>query len=670
MNCARQLIRVALSLVAATTVASCSGSAPPVDATRQIDDFPRLEKPIARLKHKSLAKEFHKECSEEVLATLRPTEAEKRPEMMAIGGSVFNGVSSMQMNWWLTDWSPPAQVARALAGGTQARVPASFKVPRYPDDGLDPYGTTVNGEPHFRLGLDLETMDIHWFNLVEKAFRRQGWVMSNFDKHRPTGGPALNDNLSFAGAAVDDILYGTARDYRARLDAVRRIDRFEPDADGFWADGAQQSRTYRRIMEHAKKTNGIKDIAKTAGPLKTIFFALNSSFVLNPTRNPCLEHMTPLDQVRLRKPKRLLIGVGSNSGLFTFLSAGQPIDKMCGDIQFSYGEVVREEKRYVSIRQTAKEEFLASMQELLNRLSSDAKAIDHIYVMGQLRPRMIANLDPKPDRGVVGLEALYPPGRPEADPTTYHDQYFLDFAPGGSGRWLSGRELRLADELNDEVNNALEGMVKAQNAREGKRRFVFVDLKPLERYDVRHVADRDVLKRKPGVNVDPARKKQPGETGVRGQPIIVTDAHLNGLGERTIKLDNKVLSFSRGEETITDSHGRTRQIGQQIKAGGIFSIDNLHPTVVGYALLAQELLDTIVEAEKLNLTPEVRASISPERAYAMTMGGGKEITQHGNVLRRLDKGLATRQQLLQSLFDAGANIAGGLDCWRKSGDVR
>ncbi len=37
-----------------------------------------------------------------------------RPEMMAIGDSLYNGVSSFRINWWLSEWSVPAQVAIPL----------------------------------------------------------------------------------------------------------------------------------------------------------------------------------------------------------------------------------------------------------------------------------------------------------------------------------------------------------------------------------------------------------------------------------------------------------------------------------------------------------------------------------------------------------------------------
>jgi hypothetical protein len=662
MKGSKRYAGAAACLTALAMIAGCSGE--PVDATRQIDDFPLLDKPKDRLKPIA-ERNFGDKCPKAVIDAL--VKADPKPEMMALGGSVFNGVSSMQINWWLSEWSPPAQVARALRGGaTEGSFPEFFRVPRYPDHGLDPYGRFPNGTPHFRLGLDLETVNL---SLIETAFRRQGWVMSDFASYRTTDGRLFNDNVSFGGAAVDDILYGTARDYRARLKAVRHIDTIPPDADKFWANGAQ-SRTYAEIREHAKRVNGLTDVAKTAGPLKTIFFAENSSFVLNPSGHPCIEEMTPLDQALLRKPTRLLVGVGSNSGLFTFLYAGHPVERVCGDVNFSFGDIVREEKRYVSIRQTSKDDFLTSMKILLDKLATDGKAIENIYVMGQLRPRMIANVKPTSDQGRVGVDADYPPGQVKADPSTYHDQYYLDFAPEGSSRWISDAELKAADDLNDEINAAVNEMVEAHNRKEAsrngsKKRFVFVDLRSLEKYDVKHIADRDVIDKpmsdQPIADRD-ASKKKAGEKGAPGEPIVITNAHIQGLGDRKVRLDNRVLTFSRTEEWINDEKGGIKLIGQRILQGGIFSVDNLHPTVVGYALLAQELLDSIVRNEpKVQLAPGARESISPQAAYSRHIAG--------NVLRRLDKGLAAREEWLQMMFDLGAG-GGKFDCWRKRGDVR
>ena len=594
---------VAACLAMLAVVLGCSNK--PMDARLQVDDYPAPERPEYRLR--LVARRKFGTCTPRQVREM--VVAQGRPEMMALGGSVFNGVSSMHINWWLADWSPPAQVARALHGVAAEGPVPGLRVAPYQDYGADPYGRNERGDLTFRLGLDLETTNL---SRLGTAVRHQGWVMSRFKNYSTQKGDGLFvDNLSFAGAAIEDILYGTSRDYRRRLEVVRRIDTIKPDADKFWDDGPQ-ARTYSSIIEHAKGVHTPIDIGKTAASLATIFFAENSSFVLNPTQDACIEEMTPLDQVLLRQPKRLLVGVGSNSGLFTFLYTGQPVDAYCGDVNFTFGDKVSQSKRYVSIRQSSGREFLSDMTMLLDKLAAEGRGIEQIYVMGQLRPSSIANLKPAP--------SLWPPGLGR-----YFASYDIDFAPEGS-RSISGDEVERADEFNREINDRLKALVEARN-KMGGTRFIFVDLEQMaDKYDFKH-------------------------TGRPEQQIVVTSADLPGL-RKDIRLDNRTLTFSRSEELLEDG----TPVGQRIEQGGMFSIDNLHPTVVGYAALATELLKAIKVEEGLVLTSGAQESISPVTAYARWT--------RGNVLRRQDRSLSGREDRLQAIFDLQASIGNSrhLDC--------
>jgi hypothetical protein len=621
-------------------MASCGGE--PFDATVQADDYPGhdkpdfLTKPIERLKPVS-QRNFGSNCTPRRLNAL--LEGYRRPEMMALGGSVFNGISSMQINWWLADWSPPAQVARALAGEVHNGEVPGLKVPAYPHYGRDPYGQPFRREHTFRLGLDLETLDPL---LVETGIRRQGRLMEWFNTYKSTDDPntarrhAFNDNLGYGGAAIEDLLYGTASDYRRRLAAVRRSTDFAPDVDDFWGK-VTKPRTYQAILEHAKSVNGITDVAKTVAALTTVFFAQNSSFVLNPTQEKdCIEQMTPLDQVLLRQPKRLLVGVGSNSGLMNFLYTGQRVGDVCGDVSFTFGDDVREWKRYVSIRQTSKIEFLDGMEKLLDKLEGEGEGIETIYVMGQLKPSFVANLEPRPGLGAPGP---YPPDQAVFPPPGYYAEYRTAFAPDNSRR-IFGRDLAEADLFNDEVNDALRAKVMERDKRaQGKRRFVFVDLARLARYDHKHYDIRQKM----------------WEEGRDASRIVVSNKHLETLGHREVRLDNRTLVFSPLKQQLDDGVA-----GQQIVQGGIFSLDNLHPSVVGYALLAKVLAQTIEDTEgKHGLADR----ISPEMAYARqfkVMVEGKQADNHGNVLRRVDPSLAIREPVIRAALDLGSS--GKLDC--------
>lgn len=523
----------------------------------------------------------------------------RHPEMMALGGSVYNGISSFQINWWLADWSPPAQIARALHGvAQQERVPG-LRVPSYPHYGEAPYAPTT-----FRLGLDLETVNV-WG--LAPFVRAQSRRMSKFKSYRTPNGPSFNDNLAFGGAAIEDILYGTAGDYRRRLDAVPRADRIL----------GKNKPTYSDIIERAKAVEGPIEAGKAAGALTKVFFAENSSFVLNPAREEdgCVEEMTPLDQVLLRQPKRLLVGVGSNSGLFTFLVSGQPLESYCSDNNFTFGKDVYEWKRYVSISDTADRDFIAGMDELLNKLVNEGGEIEHVYVLGQLRPSAIANL--KPAKGLI-----FPPGAGK-----YYDRYELDFAPEGA-REISGALVKEADQLNKKINDEIKTRVEARNGKT-KTRFVFVSLDPM---------------------ADSTDFKHSGQDSDR---ITITSEHLPGL-IKPVKLDNRVLTFSRREEHLADGSSA----GQRILQGGIFSIDNLHPTVIGYSLLANTVLDAIVAEEKIQLAPGAKESISPQAMYA------RYHPLDGNVLRRTDGFLASRADWFQVMSNLTATILGSrdLDC--------
>lgn len=628
----RSVVRavIAAACVSALVPLSGCGGGAPEDARLQIDDF--VEKgpndfrvfPSERVSPVPVRQRFP--C----IAKHPEWSAYNSPEMMALGGSIFNGVSSMQINWWLADWSPPAQVARALSGATESGPVPNMRMAPYPDYGIDPFKPEGPGWT-FRLGLDLETSGI---TELPTAVRRQGYTMERLRLYRP-GSPPFADNLSFAGASIDDILYGTPKDYRARLDLVRRIDTIKPDRSDFWADGPQP-RSYASILEHARWVHLMGDATKTAAALPTLFFALNSAFVLDPTHDECLENMTALDQVLLRQPKRLLVGVGSNSGLFTFMGSGQPVDQFCGSTSISFGKEIREWKRYVPITRTSDEEFLDRMKILLDRLDRQGAGIEHIYVMGQLRPRVVANLVPTSRQGAVGIDSEYPPGQLLAGPKEYHPEYTLSFAPGGSRR-IPGDDVKAADELNARVNDRLEAMVKSYN-RGSEKRFVFVDLTPIEDHDVKHRA----------------RNGKPGEA------YEVTKDQLPGLN-RKIVLDNMPLEFSLDKVTASG-----KVIGQRVVRGGMFSIDNLHPTVVGYAALAGELLKAMRDTEpKLNIDDKVIASVSPAAAYIRFAGRTDGVD--GNILHSGDEGLVARRLRFQAAIDAFASLRNGkLDCWERS----
>lgn len=576
-----RLVAVQLAILGALILSSCQTTPKTERAEGDTPTYP--EERLASVSGRSFGN-----CSAAEVQTL--IAKYRRPEMMALGGSVFNGVSSLQINWWLAQWSPPAQVARALGGGNlQSEIPG-FKTAHYKDFGADPYGKTASGQPTFRMGMDLEITGVSG---LTEAIRHQAFVMSDFETYRAEDGQYFNDNLGFGGAAIEDILYGTATSYRQQLDV-----RPAPKKVG------DPTPSYREMRDEAKATKNLLEAGRKTGPLIKTFYAVNSAFVLDPLHHECVSEMTALDQVMLRQPKRLLVGVGSNSGLFTFLIKGQDLQDVCADTSFNFSSPVQQVTRQVSIARTANREFLDNMGKMLDRLaSSENRGIENIYVLGQLRPSSIANLKP------VGSQK--PPG-----PGNYYDKYELDFSTERT-RVISGHAVRAVDQLNTTVNRELRAMVEAHNRTKGPR-FVFVDLEALsDKLDFKHSGDPQ-------------------------HQVVVTREFLPGLREgEEVRLDNRTLGFSRAPLVL--SNGTVA--GQKIEQGGIFSVDNLHPTVVGYSKLANAMLDEIEKEEKIAIAPDGRTAIDPRALYA------RHEAYDGNILRHPDRYLKHREDWLQALVN-------------------
>src|SRR5580765_2413643 len=95
---------LAVGLAACTTTGSLPSSSPD------------LMRAAARMEYWSTGDQAESApaamCSEARLNELaRPY---MRPEMMALGDSLYNGVSSLRVNWWLSEWAAPSQVAIPL----------------------------------------------------------------------------------------------------------------------------------------------------------------------------------------------------------------------------------------------------------------------------------------------------------------------------------------------------------------------------------------------------------------------------------------------------------------------------------------------------------------------------------------------------------------------------
>lgn len=371
-----------------------------------------------------------------------------RPELMAIGDSIYNGTRSLTTNGQLAKLSVPAQVARAFGW--------DFKVPAYPFDVL------FDLEALFRASaFDLNRLRASVIANAERWLATPSWADAD-----------CFDNLAIAQTTIAD---------QASLTYLN------------------QSSQLQTLLDRLRSASGIDFAA-----LAALYEALNSSFLLNPRRDPRspFADRTPLEIVALRRPKRLLVNIGINDGIWTVcleaITTG--FDPMA---------------------------IATSMHDLGVRLADmkDADQVDRIYLNLFPKASCIANLMPRhdPDR---------PPGA---------NGYFPDYL-GRLGQLggLTGDDLAAIDrkivELNATVRNDLEGLFPDGG-------ISFIDTYAMvEARDDKHFRD--------------------------SKPIWVDNWRINNV---------PLQGFSH--------------------KGGLYGLDNLHPTTVGYAVLAQAVCEQIVATE-------------------------------------------------------------------------
>jgi len=190
-----------------------------------------------------------------------------RPELMAIGDSIYNGTRSLTTNGELARISAPAQIADAFKW--------PFVTPTYPYDVLVNFETIVRNNEFSLAGI------------VNKAVANaQAWLAlpswSAVDRF---------DNISIAQSTISDQWTLKFSDQFPKIQTL--IDQLNNQAS----------------MATTDVINAFMDL----------YTAVNVSFLLNPGRDPASQwaNMTPLDIVAARSPRRLLINLGINDGVWT-----------------------------------------------------------------------------------------------------------------------------------------------------------------------------------------------------------------------------------------------------------------------------------------------------------------------------------------------------------------
>lgn len=382
----------------------------------------------------------------------------RRPEIMAIGDSIFNGVRSLTINAGLAALSPPAQMARALG--------LDLISPIYPREVL------FDVEKVFRDGGGI-------LDLVGQAAANAAlWI----DGRSPWSPRPFFDNIAIAAAAIDDLSTNTFETF------------------------------YPTIPSLARAVSAPGSLISRIVAIGRLYYAINASFLLNPARDDRLAALTPIDLVALRRPRRLLVNIGNNEGLFR---AG-----ITGDWNPEFRAGI--------------DGIPAKLAELARHLGPAVAEVERVYVNLMVRPRTLANLWTRSDD-----DGNRPPGC-----DAYFDRYVSRLA---GFEEMTGAEMKAFDELVLDVNRRTRDVFAATGWAD---KVAFVDLYALSsRHDGKH-----------GCETAPLWLKRKG---------------------RDIRLTNKPLNANIS-----------------FMYGGLFGLDNMHPTTVGYALLAGAMAEVVSATER------------------------------------------------------------------------
>lgn len=375
-----------------------------------------------------------------------------RPELMAIGDSIYNGTRSLTTNAELAAMSVPAQVARAFGW--------DFRIPSYPRDVL------FDLEDLFRAGrFDLDGLKRAVLTNAQAWLDQGQWSADD-----------CFDNISIAQTTIAD---------QASLTYTNNVTRIAG------------------LIDDLRQADGIDFAA-----LPALYEAINVSFLLNPSNDPAsvFADKTPLEIVAQRQPKRLLVNIGINDGIWTICLLAT------GD-QFNPDSIATD------------------MHDLGVRLADMRAAgqIDRVYLNLLPKPSCVANLMPRVDPGRLPRGADYFP------------EYLGRLGQIGG---LSGADMK-----------ALDGSVRDLNQR---------------------IAD-DLMQ------------------SFGGDGLSFIDAY--GMMELH---DNKHFRETRDNE-IWIKNWRINNVPLQLfpHKGGLYGLDNLHPTSVGYAILAKAVCRQIEAVEGL-----------------------------------------------------------------------
>ncbi|NBC34509.1 MAG: hypothetical protein GVY13_17675 [Alphaproteobacteria bacterium] len=400
------------------------------------------------------------------------------PPMMAIGDSLYQGVRSLTIRADMMRLAAPLQVAEALGVG------ADFSVP----------------QPKRPIVIDMERWirDFPDLQAISKALAANIAYWRGMPKS--PDGRAFFENISIASAEFVG-LYGE----NAQLGLT-----WQKAHD--WLEAKVSDDLWKQLGD----LDGLVEAVQDGFDLATFVMALNTRFVLNP-QGPggpdAAKTATPVEQVALRKPSRLLVNIGSNNGLYEM---GFEVDL----VDFDW----------------------TGFDTLIERLDALPAEVEHIYWNGLGKPSAIANLMP------VEYLAFFDTPRPGHYFDNYENRFGFTYK-AAKGDIVKEMDQRIA-KVNAEMQERIRSKAKTPD------RFHVVDLYALlEHYDAKH--------------------------------------DFKNTRRKVVMPNNKRLSNVFVETSPWPLPALQR--------GGLFGLDGMHLSGVGYGLMAQTVLAAIGKAEGVSM---------------------------------------------------------------------
>jgi len=612
------------------------------------------------------------------LGEKNPTIKPLNPNMMAMGDSLYNGMVAGKVSWWLAENSAPAQIARTI-GFNDFIVPSYLnKKQEYSKNGLTFSNDLYVPEEGINNLID------YGFDLDERFSRPDPLPDTGKDGFIPSVGNVVR------GKKRSEQMYLKTKAATLDLMARNNTDKNEIYFDNIAAFGARSEELFARSPDSIEKfinprlkkfqKANVSKIGKNSVRGGQFIQYINSSYVLNPSKDAELNNLTPLDHVLSRQPKHLFISVGSNNGLldlgFSGLNTNEKRDK-----SHPYESLTPEMDLI---------KFVKDWELLSVALEKNGKEIQHIYLNGLLSPKYQSNIIPAP------LHSALPPNQNEkyscerlknekgggicqldrtrlfthydprdkwvsSDPLTrisnpYFESYCqcLFTSPDGSPKTITGKEFKRSIEFVDQINYELKKRINYLNSEyPSGPKFHFVDLNQyFSAFDTKHAKwrfrekiidkvcsgeltdevasekyHRDIYTWEDFITAGPSLVDL--EEGLKGITNPKNESMYHGLSlfpvgynkDIHVKYSNKEkfleylqkIEFKDGPHPIDKKKSDSVNICQDKvllkqkfdekflstwKQGGFYSLDNIHPTPMGYSVLASAVLTEIGNSER------------------------------------------------------------------------